>query len=558
MPPVLTGSLIAGYRIEEEIGKGGMGVVYRATQVGLGRPVALKLIAPELADDPLFRERFKRESRLAASIDHPNVIPIYEAGESNGSLFLSMRWVDGTNLLTLIKRGGGLEPKRGVALVLQVAAALDAAHSRGLVHRDVKPANVLVAAGEVEHVYLTDFGLVKSVTGGGGLTRSGELVGTIDYISPEQIRGEGSDACSDVYSLGCVLFQCLSGRVPFEADTDVAKIYAHLNERPPRISEVVSGLPGTLDSVVNRAMAKDRAKRYRSAGELARAAVVALSALEASKGRWPVPRRWGATAPIVDGETRRPASRQPGRRAPRLGIGLLLLAGLVAGTLAVGGVFGGVDETLPKKSAPPRLVDGTVLQTPGGRRVYVVKGGARFEVPPRQREAFGHDPEAARTVSTAALRGIPLVPRDGTLLRSYRSTLVWVVRRQQREVIAPRPGADVLTVPSTGLLQIPTAPGGRRTSVAITAPLSITEGRKFVLVARVSSPHGVPGGACVFFRIGLGRLKERANTRTHGGRCEARLKFGGRRKVRYSVHFYGRRGWRNSSASTPAIPVAVQ
>jgi predicted Ser/Thr protein kinase len=555
MHPVLTGSLIAGYRIEEEIGKGGMGVVYRATQVALRRPVALKLIAPELADDERFRERFKRESRLAASIDHPNVIPIYEAGESDGSLFISMRWVDGTNLLTLIRRGGGLDPKRAVAIIVQLAAALDAAHSRGVVHRDVKPANVLVATGEVEHAYLTDFGLVKSVAGGRGLTRSGEMVGTIDYISPEQIRGEGSDACSDVYSLGCVLFECLAGRVPFDADTDVAKIYAHLNDRPPRLSGLVSGLPGALDSVVNRAMAKDRAKRYRSAGDLARAAVIAANAIAPPKGRWPVPRRGGVTAPIVDRETRRPRGRQRDRRRPRLGIGLVLLAGVVAGVLAAGGMLGGADEA--EKSSVPSLADGTILQTQGGRNVYVMKGGARFGVPPRQRAAFGYDPDTAPTLSRPALRSIPLVPRDGTLLRSFQSTLVWVVRGQQRQIAAPRPGADVLTVPSTGLLQIPTPLAGRRTSVAITAPASITEGRKFVLSARVRSPNGVPTGACLFFRIGLGRLKERANVRSHDGRCEARLKVGGRRKVRYSVHFYGERGWRNSSASTPEIQVAL-
>src|SRR4051794_11085409 len=194
------GALFGGYRIEGIAGHGGMGVVYRATQLGLGRTVALKLIAPDVAHDPRFRERFKRESRLAASIDHPNVIPVYEAGEADGSLFLSMRWVEGADLLTLIKRGGGVEPEQAARITSQVAAALDAAHGHGLVHRDVKPANVLVVAGGADHAYLTDFGLVKRTKTSSDVTQSGEFVGTLDYVAPEQIEGK-ADASSDVYSL---------------------------------------------------------------------------------------------------------------------------------------------------------------------------------------------------------------------------------------------------------------------------------------------------------------------------------------------------------------------
>src|SRR3954454_9748593 len=297
-----------------------MGVVYRATQLALGRPVALKLISPKLAADPHFRERFQRESRLAASIDHPTVIPVYEAGEADGSLFLSMRWVEGSDLETLIRRGGGMEPERAVRIVCQVAAALDAAHSRGLIHRDVKPANVLVVGdARDEHVYLTDFGLVKRMSGTGRLTRSGQLLGTIDYIAPEQIQGKGQDPRTDVYSLGCVLFHCLTGRVPFDTDNEVSKIYAHLNEPPPKPSDVVAGLPFALDEVVTRAMAKEPEQRYNSAGDLGRAALAAVET-----------RQRANSAPTAD--TRRLIA--PARRRPVMA--LLLGGALAAGGLAVG------------------------------------------------------------------------------------------------------------------------------------------------------------------------------------------------------------------------------
>src|SRR5918996_1799318 len=181
------GTVFAGYRIEGMIGRGGMGVVYRATQLALDRRVALKLVAPELAQDGEFRERFKRESRMAASIDHPNVIPVYEAGEAEGALYISMRYVDGVDLHYLIERNGRVEYARAVHLIEQVAYALDAAHERGLVHRDIKPANILVSRNaQHEHVYLTDFGLTRDLAAGDALTKSGIFVGTIDYAAPEQ------------------------------------------------------------------------------------------------------------------------------------------------------------------------------------------------------------------------------------------------------------------------------------------------------------------------------------------------------------------------------------
>ena len=273
-PTFAPGSTFAGYRIEAEAGRGGMGIVYRATQVALGRPVALKLIAANFAGDRSFRERFKREWETAASIDHPNVIPVYEAGEAEEHLFIAMRYVEGLDLANLLAREPELAPERAVRIIAQVAAALDAAHARGLVHRDVKPANVLI--GAEEHVYLTDFGLTKHASQD-ALTKTGLFVGSVDYAAPEQIRGEAMDARTDVYSLGCVFYQTLTKRLPYDKPADVAKMYAHVSEPPPLVS--AARLDGTtaFDAVVAKAMAKEPDDRYQSAGEFAKAAQAALT-----------------------------------------------------------------------------------------------------------------------------------------------------------------------------------------------------------------------------------------------------------------------------------------
>src|SRR4051794_20403476 len=278
MAEVSIGSVFAGYRIEGLAAQGGMGRLYRATQVALNRPVALKLIVPELAGDADFRARFERESHLAASIDHPNVIPVYEAGEADGRLFIAMRWVEGTDLRSLIASEARLEPTRVVAIVEQIGEALDAAHSGGLVHRDVKPANVLLTTTHGrEHAYLADFGLTKKTTSKTALTQTGRFVGTPDYMPPEQISGEPADARSDVYALGCLLFQALTGRPPYERDSEVAKMYAHLHDPPPSAVETVPGTPVGLDAVISRALAKSADQRYPSAGDLCRAARAALT-----------------------------------------------------------------------------------------------------------------------------------------------------------------------------------------------------------------------------------------------------------------------------------------
>ena len=267
------GTVFAGHRIDGVAGRGGMGVVYRATHLALDHVVALKVIAPELADDPRFRERFVRESRTAVSIRHPNVVQVRHAGEEDGVLFVTMDYVEGSDLRALINAERRIESVRGALIIAQVAAALDAAHERGLVHRDVKPGNVLIEVRDGdEHVYLTDFGLTKRMSGATELTASGAFIGTLEYMAPEQIRGGELDARTDVYALGGVAFAMLTGEPPFgRVDGDVAKLYAHLNDPVPRASERWPALPVEVDPVLQRAMAKKPEERYASAGEFARA-----------------------------------------------------------------------------------------------------------------------------------------------------------------------------------------------------------------------------------------------------------------------------------------------
>lgn len=254
-----------------------MGVVYRATEINLDRLVALKLISDELARDEGFRERFQRESRLAASIRHPNVITVFRAGEDDGNLFIAMDYIEGTDLKGMIRSRGVLEPPAAVRIAWQVGRALDAAHAKALVHRDVKPANVLITEeGGEAHAYLTDFGLTKNVGSESGMTKTGVVVGTIDYMAPEQVAGGPVDGRTDIYSLGCVLWEALTGRLPYERDSAVAKMYAHMHEPPPSLADARPGLPSELDKVVARAMAKRPEERFLSAGDLGEAALAAV------------------------------------------------------------------------------------------------------------------------------------------------------------------------------------------------------------------------------------------------------------------------------------------
>ena len=276
-PEVPTGALLAGFRVESLLGEGAMGTVYLAEETSTGRRVALKLLAPELARDERFRRRFLRETELATSLDHPNVVPILGSGEEHGTLYLAMAYVEGSDLRELLRREGRLTPERTLESLGQVADALDAAHAAGLVHRDVKPGNILVAGrADGEHVYVCDFGLARHVSSVSSLTGERGFVGTIDYVPPEQIEGGTIDGRADVYSLGCVLFECLAGARPFDRDSELSVVFAHLNEPPPRLTELRSDLPETFDAVFATALAKSPDDRYSTCGELIAAARAAL------------------------------------------------------------------------------------------------------------------------------------------------------------------------------------------------------------------------------------------------------------------------------------------
>src|SRR5438477_2556174 len=263
------GTELGGYRIVEQLGRGGTSVVYRAEHVRLGRGAALKLLSPGLGDAD-FGDRFLRESRLAASLDHPNIVPVYDAGEDDGLLWIAMACVEGTDLKTLIADEGPLPVRRALSIVGQIASALDAAHARGLVHRDVKPANILVGPGD--RAYLSDFGAVKELSSA-GLTRTGAFVGTIEYCAPEQIEGGEVDARTDVYALGCVLYEALTGAPPFHRPSEVAVLNAHLHSPPPKLH----GQPGGLDAVVAKALSKSPLDRYPSCVEFLAAARAAAA-----------------------------------------------------------------------------------------------------------------------------------------------------------------------------------------------------------------------------------------------------------------------------------------
>jgi predicted Ser/Thr protein kinase len=264
------GSEIAGFRIVSVLGQGGMGTVYVAEQASPRRKVVLKLLRPDLSEDDAFRRRFIHESEAAASTEHPNIVPIYSSGEADGVLYIAMRYVDGEDLRQRLAREGRLPADRAVEIVSQVASALDAAHRLGLVHRDVKPGNILL--DEHGNAYLSDFGLIKRTQVGTDLTKTGQFMGSIEYCAPEQIRGDEVDGRADVYSLACVLYECIAGRPPFKRDTEVATLYAHLEQDPPGLAPDGSGPLRELDRAVTMAMAKRPSERYASAGEFARAA----------------------------------------------------------------------------------------------------------------------------------------------------------------------------------------------------------------------------------------------------------------------------------------------
>ncbi len=374
------GDEFAGYRIEQRLGRGGMGILYLALEPGLERRVALKLIAPEAAAEEVFAKRFAEESRIAAAIEHPNVVPIYAAGEHEGVPYIAMRYVAGSDLGRRIAREGRLEPVAAAALVAQVGNGLDAIHAAGLIHRDVKPANVLLSGrADDEHAYITDFGVARNIATESGLTQTGRFVGTLDYVAPEQISGGPVDARVDVYALGCLLFKLLTGEVPFPREGEAARLYAHLHDPPPAPSLYAPEVSIALDDVVVRAMSKQPEDRYPSAGDLGRAALaavggtavavpertVATGAAATREATQPPSPETRASTPQATAATNRldPGPEQPdGDRLRRLALGAALLAAVLAIAGAVialagggGGEGGGTTTTAAQKEkAPPQ------------------------------------------------------------------------------------------------------------------------------------------------------------------------------------------------------------
>jgi serine/threonine protein kinase len=373
-----TGSEFAGFRIERALGHGGMGIVYLAREVRLDRDVALKVIRTELAEDERFRVRFREESRTAASIEHPRVVTVFGAGERDGLLFVSMRYVPGRDLGRLISARGVLAADDAASLIAEVADGLDAVHAAGLVHRDVKPANVLVAepapGDDSPAAYLTDFGLAKLAASTSGLTATGEVIGTVDYMAPEQIEGRRVDARADVYALGCVLFHAVTGEVPFPERETSAKMWAHLNEPPP---EVGSGdaARAALDPVIRRAMAKDPADRFPSAGDLGRAALAATRGEDVTEPEHAVGIGDAAPAetlplPVTAATDRLPRRRRrPRRRFRRLAIALVAL--LVAAGLGVAALV--VVPRLTADGGSPPKSNGVTVPSLAGQPLDVAE-----------------------------------------------------------------------------------------------------------------------------------------------------------------------------------------
>ena len=265
------GQQVGDYLVEEQIGRGGMGVVFRARHVGTGAIVALKLMAPDLADNLIFRERFIREAEASPNLSHPNIVPVLDSGEADGELFITMKLIEGVDLKALIETGGPLDPKRTLSIFRQVASALDAAHESGMVHRDIKPQNILIVPRatpqDEDLAYVTDFGLVRPLSSETSASRTGQVFGSVPYMAPELIEGLPADGRADVYALGCVLYECLTGKVPFERDNEVSTVWAHIHEDPPMLTDTRRDLPGGLNDVVFNAMAKHPDDRFLTCGE---------------------------------------------------------------------------------------------------------------------------------------------------------------------------------------------------------------------------------------------------------------------------------------------------
>jgi streptogramin lyase len=467
MADLAPGDVFAGHRIEDVAGRGGMGVVYQALQLALDRTVALKLITPALAGDPDFRARFVRESRAAASIEHPNVIPIFSAGEDQDVLYISMRFVDGEDLRALLRREGALDPRRAARIVAQIGDALDAAHERGLVHRDVKPANVLLTPAD--HAYLTDFGLTKRVgEGATQVSQPGGWVGTLGYVAPEQIRGGRVDARADVYALGAVLFHSLTGEPPFSADSDEATMWRHLNDEAQRVGD---GVPAGFDAVIRRSLAKRPEDRYPSAGDLGRAALAAAGEHVATQPERRV--ATGPAAPSAGDETvvSAPAAetavttamppRPPRRRRRPLLAGVAVAAvaavAVAAVVLASGGGGGGNAKTgttvTTREPAPEAGVVKTipVLQRPNA---LVLAGGQVWVGSALESRLVQVDQKTGRKVGSTP------VPRGLTSM-AVGSGVVWVANQARQTVTR-------VSIRTHKVLGAPVTVAGRPYAIAVT------------------------------------------------------------------------------------------
>jgi serine/threonine-protein kinase len=391
------GTELGGYRIERVIGRGGMSVVYLAEHVRLGRRVALKLLAAELADSERFRDRFLRESRLAASIDHPNIVPIYDADEADGTLFIAMRYVEGSDLKEVIRAEGRIDLPRTSAIVGQVASALDAAHALDLVHRDVKPSNVLLTPDD--HVYVSDFGLTKRALSVSGLTATGQLVGTIDYVAPEHIKGDAIDRRADVYSLGCMVVECLTGHAPYPRELEVGVLWAHVEEEPPQVTEERPELPPEIDGVVAAAMAKDPDARTATAGEVAAGLRSALGS--------------DGSAVVTPARPRRKQPRASRRSRTALIAALVGIGVLVAVGVAILLAGRGDEIVTPAANSVARIDAGAtafstsveVGQDPTG--IAVGEDGDLWVINQSDSTVSRIDPESGEVTSTKSTLGIP-------------------------------------------------------------------------------------------------------------------------------------------------------
>ena len=378
-PAPRIGTEFAGYRIEGLLGRGGMGVVYRAEHPRLGATIALKVMDPELAMDEAFRERFVREARAAARMKHPNIIPIYDAGEWHGDLYMAMRYIEGDDLKSVLRKEGALSVERTCVIGMQIASALDAAHRGGLIHRDVKPGNILVEPGpdpdSAPIAYLADLGLTKHVDSHSGATESGELLGTIDYIAPEQISGARADGRADVYSLACVLFECLTGSVPYVRENQAAVLWAHLHDEVPPATTVNPSLTSAVDAALARGMAKSPEDRFSTGRELVAALQAPLDGATAVARDGPETR----TMPSSPGTTQPVAAPATGRRGGKRALALAVALGVLVGGAVAAGVAILVSDG-ETTTAPPTATEeppaGETTQAPRTRRLDSVRRGA--------------------------------------------------------------------------------------------------------------------------------------------------------------------------------------